>query len=101
MFSFLKKLFAGNADELRSFLERGAVVVDVRTPNEFGGGNFKGSKNIPVNLISSRVAEIKKWNKPVIVCCASGMRSGMAKSTLQANGIEVINAGAWTKLTRL
>jgi phage shock protein E len=101
MLSFLKKLFSGNADELRAALENGAVVIDVRSAGEFDSGHFHPSKNIPVDRIASRAEEIKKWNKPVIVCCASGMRSGMAKQVLKAKGVSVINAGSWTKLTRL
>ncbi len=83
---------------LTTFLEKGAVIIDVRTPNEFLGGHIKKSKNIPLNEISSRINEIRSLNKPVIVCCQSGMRSSQAVSLLQKNNVEVINGGGWQKL---
>ena len=96
MFSFFKKLFGNNEEALLEAIKNGAVIVDVRTPGEFGQGHVKGSKNIPLNEISSKVSQIQKWNKPVITVCASGTRSGMAKRTLKANGIEVYNGGSWS-----
>ena len=97
MFSFFKKLFGNNEEALLEAIKNGAIIVDVRTPGEFGQGHVKGSKNIPLNEISSKVSEIQKWNKPIITVCASGSRSGMAKRTLKANGIEVYNGGSWSK----
>jgi rhodanese-related sulfurtransferase len=98
---FLKKLF-GNSNKknmVKDYLGKKAVVIDVRTPAEFDSGHYNNSKNIPLHLISSRIQQIKSFNKPIIVCCASGMRSGQAKSILERNGIEVINAGSWTFLS--
>ena len=45
-----------------------------------------------------KINEIKKTNKPVIVCCLSGMRSAQATSILKQNNIEVINGGGWKSL---
>lgn len=96
---FIKNLFGGKKkEEVKAFLDRQAVVIDVRTPAEFDTGHFKGAKNIPLHLVASKIQQVKAFNKPVIVCCASGMRSGQAKSILERNGIEVINAGSWTFL---
>ncbi len=100
MFGFLKKLFGPGVD-LREKLALGAVVIDVRTPREFSGGSVKGSKNIPLDKISNKLNTIQKWNKPVITCCASGMRSGSAASILKNKGIEAYNGGPWTKVNRL
>ena len=96
---FLDMLGFGNkAEKIKEFVEKGAVIIDVRTPAEFASGHIKDSKNIPLNTISSKVEEIKKLAKPVIVCCASGMRSSQAASVLKQNGIEVINGGGWSSL---
>jgi rhodanese-related sulfurtransferase len=81
-------------------MKQGAVIIDVRTPGEFRSGHIKGSRNMPLDTIGSQVSAIKKLNKPVIVCCKSGMRSGMAKSILAKSGIEVHNGGAWMSLER-
>ena len=94
MFDFLKKLF-GPGTDYKALVQSGAIIIDVRSPQEFDSGHIKGSKNIPVNIIQREVASIKKMGKPVITVCQSGARSGMAKSVLKAAGIEVYSGGAW------
>jgi phage shock protein E len=88
----------GKSESVAEFIEKGAVIIDVRTPGEFQGGHIKGSKNIPLNTISSKINEIKNLNKPVIACCASGMRSSQATSILKSNGIDAMNGGGWMSL---
>lgn len=85
--------------KISAALESGAIIIDVRTVNEFDNGHFPGSKNIPLHLLPSKLKEIKQWNKPVVTVCASGMRSGQAKVLLMANSIETYNAGSWMSLT--
>ena len=97
MFSFFKKLF-GPATDYNALLEKGAVIIDVRTAGEYANGHIKGSKNIPLDMINGRVAELKKAGKPVITVCRSGARSGMAKGILASGGIEVYNGGPWNSL---
>jgi rhodanese-related sulfurtransferase len=87
-------------EQIRNALESGAIVIDVRTVNEYDGGHFPGTKNIPLHMLPTKLNEIKKWKKPVVVVCASGMRSGQAKVLLTANGVETYNAGSWTNLSR-
>jgi rhodanese-related sulfurtransferase len=94
MFGFFKKLF-GPGTDFKALAEAGAVIIDVRSPQEFDRGHIKGSKNIPVNIIQREITAIKKWNRPVITVCQSGARSGMAKSALKAAGVEVYNGGSW------
>lgn len=88
----------GKSESVKEFMDKGAVIIDVRTQGEFREGHIKGSKNIPLDTIFSKVAEIKKLNKPVIVCCRSGMRSGQAASILKNSGVEVMNGGGWESL---
>lgn len=90
--------FFGGGSSLSEYLEKGAVIIDVRTPGEYQGGHVKGSKNIPLDTISRRAKEIKNMNKPVILCCASGMRSGQATSMLKSAGVDCINGGGWMKV---
>lgn len=101
MFDFLKKFFTKDNSAILEALEKGAVILDVRSPNEFKGGHIQGSKNIPVNEIRSKVEMIRKWNKPVITVCLSGSRSASAKSVLASAGIEVYNGGPWYSLRKL
>ena len=88
----------GKSESIKEFVNKGAIIIDVRTPGEFQGGHLKGSKNIPLNTIGNQIESIKKMNKPVIACCASGMRSSQATSILKSNGIDVINGGGWSSL---
>ena len=98
MFGFLKKLFGGSTTDYKALMEKGAVIIDVRTPGEYSSGHIPGSKNIPLDQIGSKVADLKKAGKPVITVCRSGSRSGMAKSRLASAGVEVYNGGPWNSL---
>jgi phage shock protein E len=71
------------------------TIVDVRTPGEFMGGNVNGSINIPLQEIEQRLQEIKALQEPIILCCASGMRSGQATTYLKNCGVECTNGGSW------
>ncbi len=74
----------------------GATLIDVRSLAEFSSGNAPGSVNIPLNELSLRLNEISR-QAPVVVGCASGTRSGMAKMLLKKHGFkEVYNVGAWS-----
>ncbi len=77
------------------------TIVDVRTPEEFMGGHVAGSVNIPVQELSFRFDEIKQLQAPLILCCASGGRSGMATQMLQQAGVECYNAGSWLDVNYL
>jgi len=84
--------------DYKELLKSGAQIIDVRTRGEYSSGHVKGSVNIPLNELSSHVNKIKK-NVPIITCCASGMRSASAKSTLSSLGFkEVHNGGGWMSL---
>lgn len=74
------------------------VIVDVRTRGEFESGNVRGSINIPLNEIPERISEIKNLGTPLVLCCASGMRSQQATSFLKSNGINCENGGSWLNL---
>ena len=71
-----------------------ATIVDVRTVSEFMDGHVKDSINIPLQQIPARLAEFKKMEN-IVLCCASGNRSGQAAMFLKQNGIECENAGSW------
>lgn len=80
---------------LPALKNEGAIWVDVRSAAEFAHGNAPGTINIPLPELSRRLAEIPK-SAPVVLCCASGTRSGMAKMVLKKNGYpRVYNIGIW------
>lgn len=95
----LSFLFGNNkSKQIRTFLARNAVIIDVRTPEEFKQGHIHGALNIPLQQISVQMIKVKQLNKPVITCCRSGMRSASAAGLLKSSGIECINGGAWDSL---
>lgn len=72
------------------------IIIDVRSQGEFAGGNVAGSKNIPLNEIPNRMDELRQINSEIILCCASGNRSGQAMMFLKQNGFNnVHNGGGW------
>ena len=86
------------APNYNEILQKGGMIIDVRTKAEFSNGHIKGSKNIPLQALPSNLNKLKK-DKPIITCCASGMRSASAKSMLKSNGFSnVYNGGSWARL---
>jgi phage shock protein E len=75
--------------------EKKGTIVDVRTTEEFKGGNVFGSINIPLQEIDKRMNELKGLKQPLVLCCASGGRSGQATQYLTKQGIECFNGGSW------
>jgi phage shock protein E len=100
MLGFLKNIFGPSADFADLLENKNAVIIDVRSPQEFQSGHIKGALNIPLQTISANTNKIKNMNRPVITCCKSGARSGMAKSQLQSQGVEVYNGGPWNSLLK-
>ncbi|WP_038045985.1 rhodanese-like domain-containing protein [Thermus caliditerrae] len=72
-------------EELYRALESGAVVVDVRTPQEFAAGHVPGAINLPVEAIASWADQVPK-DKPVYLYCRSGNRSRQAAEYLKKKG---------------
>lgn len=99
MIQLIKNIFGlGPKVDYKELVRNGAVILDVRTKGEYQSGHIKNSLNIPVQSLSVSLGQLKK-DKPIITCCASGMRSASAKSILKSNGFaEVYNGGAWASL---
>lgn len=98
--SFLRKLFGlGPKVDCHELIANGAVLIDVRTPAEYSNGKPVNSKNIPLDKIGGKIDKIKKLNKPIVLCCQSGMRSGRATSMLKNKGVEAYNGGGWHNFT--
>lgn len=98
MLTFIKKLFGSSSADLGQLITNGAVVLDVRTKNEFDAGHIKGARHIPLDQLSRQMESVRKLNKPVITVCRSGSRSAMAKNLLSNAGIEAYNGGSWLSL---
>ncbi len=89
------------AADLKALLERGAQIVDVRTRAEFKTNSHTRAINIPLDQLETRVKELDR-NRPVLVCCETGSRSGMGASFLKRAGFtEVANLGSWRRIASL
>jgi rhodanese-related sulfurtransferase len=82
-------------EEIKNYLNKGAVILDVRTQQEWDEGHTDGAEHIVLTLIPSEIDKIKSWNKSVIAVCRSGSRSGQATDFLKDKGIDIINGGPW------
>lgn len=88
----------------REAVAQAAVVVDVRTPGEFAGGHLERAINIPIDELDARLTELDRAldgdrSKKLVVYCASGRRSGIAKDLLEKKGYgAVTNAGGYASL---
>ena len=80
------------------FKSRGAILVDFRTHGEFSRSHAPGSICIPLDQFQSQIKSLQKKKKPVLLCCATGRRSGIANSLLLQKGMDSYNAGNWKNL---
>ncbi|WP_430467466.1 rhodanese-like domain-containing protein [Winogradskyella ouciana] len=95
---FLDFIFGAKKRRVEEFLENGAVILDVRSQREWDAGHIENSIHIPIDELNDRVEEVKKLNKPIIACCASGVRSAKAAKFLNLHNIEATNGGGWVNL---
>lgn len=81
--------------------QKDAVVLDVRDEGEFKSGHIPNSRHIPLAGIGSRLKELEKFRqRPIVIICRSGNRSGAAVGILKKNGfndVVVLRGGlmAW------
>jgi phage shock protein E len=95
---------AKDPQQAKQLIANGAVVLDVRTPDEFGGGHLPQATNVPIDTFGEHLAEVDKLaggdkTKPVVVYCAHGGRAARAKKALDAAGYtHVVNGGGYDDL---
>lgn len=83
--------------EAHQLVTAGAVLLDVRTPAEFSSGHVDGARNVPVDELAQRMAEVPR-DKVVVVYCRSGARSARAVAMLRRAGYQARDLGpmsAW------
>jgi len=99
MFGLFSSKPSASVEDLKKMIDNGAVILDVRTPQEFAEGALKGAVNIPVQVLAGQIDAVKSLNKnneTVIVYCKSGGRAGTAESILNQNNIKSINIGGYS-----
>ena len=100
MLGFIRNLLGSTSTlNYKQLVREGAIIVDVRSKGEYESGHIQGSINIPVDQLRNNLPKLKEKNKPIITCCASGMRSASAKVLLVSQGFKnVHNGGGWQHL---
>ena len=99
--SFFNSSSKNKKMNVQEIVEKGAKIVDVRSPEEFSMGHIAGSVNIPLQELVSRFSEVENMKSPIIFCCASGNRSGQATHYGQGRNLDCMNGGGWSSLNRL
>ena len=80
-----------SGSEARQLVAEGAVLLDVRSSEEFAGGHIEGSISIPIQELNDRVDELGDRNAPIVIYCQSGARSMMAKRLLEGKGFTQVH----------
>lgn len=89
------------ADGLDKKIADGAVILDVRTVQEYETGHIEGAINISLGSIRERYRELDP-NKTYITTCSHGLRSVKVENILKERGFKkVFNGGAWTDLEKI
>jgi rhodanese-related sulfurtransferase len=102
LFLGVRRSFA-RAGQVKSFLQQGAKVIDVRTPEEYASGHLPGALNIPYNDLRAQIPrQFPNQDQPLLLHCLSGVRSAMGKRTLQSLGYtRVLNLGSYARAQKL
>lgn len=93
-------IFGTKKRQVEALLKKGAIILDVRTKKEWDHGHIENAKHIPLDDLQNHVEELQKLDKPVITCCASGVRSAKAAEFLNLNNIIATNGGGWASLKK-
>lgn len=97
-FLLFKRLGQVKPEAAHSMVKSGAKLVDVRSPGEFSSGHLPGAVNVPLPELEGQLAKLGPKDKPVVLYCASGTRSAMARSKLKGLGFtQVFNLGAMSR----
>ncbi len=94
---FLKNYLKRNKNDYKELLDEGAIIVDVRTEDEYKTGHIKNSINIPLKDLIYRISEFNKGDN-IVTVCAVGIRAESAKKYFESKGYRVANGGRWTNL---
>jgi len=79
------------------YISKGALILDVRTIEEWDEGHDERAILIPLQELQQRVEELDK-EKAIVAICRSGVRSGQAADYLRSLGYDAINGGPWDSI---
>lgn len=103
VFLMVKRAGQVSPEEARQHLAHNALVLDVRSPEEFGSGHLDGAVNVPLASLSQGVTDLEiPRDRPILAYCLSGTRSSMACRTLRAIGYtQVHNLGSLNRAKKI
>lgn len=96
MYVYLKLIQKTNKMDIKKIIhDNKGTIVDVKSRSEFAGGYVTVSVNIALQELEEHMDKLNSIDKPLLLCCASENRSGMATQLLSSQGIECHNVGGW------
>ena len=100
---YMKRSSQISSNDATEYLRSGAMVIDVRSQNEFDSGHIMQAHNIPLDRVDVLVpTAVRDKNKVLLLHCASGVRSGLAKKKLEALGYKnVFNLGSYERASKI
>lgn len=99
LFFVMRRIGGERGVNYKDQIEKGAIILDVRTHSEFSSGHIENSVNMPLDKLEGTFEELDV-NKPVITVCAMGGRAEKAKKILISKGFKVHNGGGWKNLEK-
>jgi phage shock protein E len=102
-YMYMKRSGQISAEEAAKHVEKGAMVIDVRSVDEFESGHLLQANNFPLDRIEMLLpGEVKDKNKALLLHCSTGVRSSMAKRKLEELGYKnVFNMGSYERASKI
>jgi phage shock protein E len=102
-FLLAKRLTQASPATAREWLNKGALVIDVRSEAEYREQHLPGTINIPLDRLGDEIAQhAPNKEQPLLLHCRSGVRSGMGASALKKQGyLNVLNLGSYGRAAQI
>lgn len=102
-YMYMKRSGQVSSKEAVEYLRNGAMLIDVRSAQEYESGHILQAYNMPLDRIDVLVpTAVKDRNKVLLLHCASGVRSGLAKRKLEGLGYRnVFNLGSYDRASQI
>lgn len=99
LFNSLSAQTPESEETLRKAITAGALLIDVRTPDEFASGSAQGAINIPLDQLPQHLETLRQREGAIVVFCRSGGRAARAQKLLQEAGLgQVISGSTWQRV---
>jgi len=102
-FMFMRRTGQVPIKDATEYVRKGALIIDVRSPNEFKSGHLSQAFNMPVDEVDGLLpAKVKDKERVILVHCQSGLRSKKAKEKLERIGYKnVFDMGSYERAFKI